>query len=83
MGSTFDEPHAKKITDKLDDYGISWEQHAASAHKQPLKVLEILKNYPCTKKWNFQKLSKNKNLELEWIESFPKIFVKRIRTRAN
>ena len=35
MGSTFDEPHAKKITDKLDDYGISWEQHAASAHKQP------------------------------------------------
>lgn len=44
MGSTFDEPHAKKITDKLDDYDISWEQHAASAHKQPLKVLEILKN---------------------------------------
>ena len=44
MGSTFDEPHAKKITDKLDVYGISWEQHAASAHKQPLKVLEILKN---------------------------------------
>ena len=44
MGSTFDEPHAKNITDKLDDYGISWEQHAASAHKQPLKVLEILKN---------------------------------------
>ena len=44
MGSTFDEPHAKKITDKLDDYRISWEQHAASAHKQPLKVLEILKN---------------------------------------
>ncbi len=42
MGSTSDEPHAKKITDKLDDYGIVWEQHAASAHKQPLKVLEIL-----------------------------------------
>tara|TARA_B100000530_G_scaffold226986_1_gene146409 strand:+ start:257 stop:643 length:387 start_codon:yes stop_codon:yes gene_type:complete len=44
MGSTFDEPHAKKITDKLDEFGISWEQFAASAHKQPLKVLEILKN---------------------------------------
>ena len=44
MGSTSDEPHAKKITDKLDDFGISWEQHAASAHKQPLKVLEILEN---------------------------------------
>ena len=43
MGSTFDEPHAKKITDKLDEYNIPWEQHAASAHKQPLRVLEILK----------------------------------------
>ena len=42
MGSTSDEPHAKKITDKLDEYNINWEQHAASAHKQPLKVLEIL-----------------------------------------
>ena len=42
MGSTSDEPHAKKITDKLDDYGIAWEQHVASAHKQPLEVLEIL-----------------------------------------
>ena len=42
MGSTSDESHAKKITDKLDEYGITWEQHAASAHKQPLKVLEIL-----------------------------------------
>ena len=42
MGSTSDEHHAKKITDKLDEYGVPWEQHAASAHKQPLKVLEIL-----------------------------------------
>ena len=42
MGSTSDESHAKKITNKLDDYRIAWEQHAASAHKQPLKVLEIL-----------------------------------------
>ena len=42
MGSTSDEHHAKKITDKLDDYGINCEQHAASAHKQPLKVLDIL-----------------------------------------
>lgn len=44
MGSTSDEPHAKKITNKLDEYGITWEQHAASAHKNPLKVLEILEN---------------------------------------
>ena len=42
MGSTSDEPHAKKITNKLDEYGATWEQHAASAHKQPLQVLEIL-----------------------------------------
>ena len=43
MGSTSDEPHAKKITGKLDEYGIVWEQYAASAHKEPLKVLDILK----------------------------------------
>ena len=42
MGSTSDEYHAKKITDKLDAYGIQWEQHAASAHKEPRKVLDIL-----------------------------------------
>jgi 5-(carboxyamino)imidazole ribonucleotide mutase len=42
MGSTSDEPHAKKITTKLDEFKISWEQHAASAHKEPLKVLKIL-----------------------------------------
>jgi len=42
MGSTSDEPHAKKITDKLNEFGIACEQHAASAHKQPLKVLKIL-----------------------------------------
>ncbi len=44
MGSTSDEPHAKKITDGLDKYGVVWEQHAASAHKEPLKVLDILNN---------------------------------------
>ena len=42
MGSISDEPHAKKITKNLDEYNINWEQHAASAHKEPLKVLEIL-----------------------------------------
>ena len=42
MGSTFDEPHAKKITSDLDKYNIKWEQHAASAHKEPKRVLEIL-----------------------------------------
>tara|TARA_B100001013_G_C24421435_1_gene367998 strand:+ start:53 stop:439 length:387 start_codon:yes stop_codon:yes gene_type:complete len=42
MGSKSDRPHAKKITNKLDEYGVVWEQHTASAHKQPLKVLDIL-----------------------------------------
>ena len=42
MGSTSDELHAKKITDKLDAFGIQWEQHAASAHKDPRKVLDII-----------------------------------------
>ena len=42
MGSTSDEHHAKKITDKLDAFGIHWEQHAASAHKDPRKVLDII-----------------------------------------
>ncbi len=44
MGSVSDEPHSLKITKKLDEYGIAWEQHAASAHKEPRKVLEILDN---------------------------------------
>ena len=49
MGSTSDEPHAKKITDKLDEFNIPWEQHAASAHKEPLKVLEILEAHQSEK----------------------------------
>ena len=42
LGSSSDEGHAKKITDGLDAHGVKWEQHVASAHKQPRKVLEIL-----------------------------------------
>tara|TARA_Y100000588_G_C14017764_1_gene822833 strand:- start:418 stop:804 length:387 start_codon:yes stop_codon:yes gene_type:complete len=42
LGSTSDEGHAQKITSPLDEFGIAWEQHVASAHKQPRKVLEIL-----------------------------------------
>jgi len=44
MGSTADESHAKKITDHLDAMSIQWEQHAASAHKQPKEVLKILED---------------------------------------
>ena len=61
MGSTSDEPHAKKITDKLDEYGIEWEQHAASAHKQPLKVLEILETNK--DKNNIVYISENSQIE--------------------
>ena len=44
MGSASDESHAKKITDNLDNLNINWEQFVASAHKQPLEVLKILKD---------------------------------------
>ena len=42
MGSESDRPHAERITAKLNELNISNEIHAASAHKQPKKVLEIL-----------------------------------------
>jgi 5-(carboxyamino)imidazole ribonucleotide mutase len=45
MGSKSDEPHAKKITDKLDELGVKWDQHVASAHKQAPEALEILNKY--------------------------------------
>ena len=44
LGSSSDEGHAKKITDGLAEFEITWEQHVASAHKQPRKVLEILES---------------------------------------
>ena len=50
MGSSSDEGHAKKITKHLDDFIIPWSQHVASAHKQPLKVLEILNDNKNEKK---------------------------------
>lgn len=45
LGSSSDESHAKKITTKLDELGITFDQHVASAHKEPRKVLEILDSY--------------------------------------
>lgn len=45
LGSTSDEVYASKITDKLNEYDISYDQHVASAHKQPEKVLEIINAY--------------------------------------
>ena len=43
--SPADEAHVKKITDKLDELGVAHTEHLASAHKEPLKVLEFLKMY--------------------------------------
>ena len=44
-GSTSDKEHVTKITDQLNELGVPWEDHAASAHKEPLKVLEIIKSF--------------------------------------
>ena len=41
MGSESDMPHAEKITSALNNLGVVFEQHVASAHKNPEKVLEI------------------------------------------
>ena len=45
MGSTSDQPHADKITSTLDTLGIEHEVHAASAHKNPERVLEIIRSF--------------------------------------
>jgi phosphoribosylcarboxyaminoimidazole (NCAIR) mutase len=44
MGSTSDQNHADKITTVLDDLGVGHEVHAASAHKNPERVLEIIRS---------------------------------------
>ena len=45
MGSTSDQHHADKITSSLDALSVGHETHAASAHKNPEKVLEIIRSY--------------------------------------
>ncbi|MFA7654174.1 MAG: AIR carboxylase family protein [Candidatus Magasanikbacteria bacterium] len=45
MGSNSDADWAKKITDKLDEYKITHEEHVASAHKQAKEALAILEKY--------------------------------------
>jgi 5-(carboxyamino)imidazole ribonucleotide mutase len=45
MGSKSDVEHSKKIASRLQDFGIECVLKVASAHKTPLKVLEIIKNY--------------------------------------
>ena len=45
MGSVSDQHHADKITSVLDTLGVEHEVHAASAHKNPEKVLEIIRSF--------------------------------------
>lgn len=45
MGSKSDLDWSKKIVDSLKDFGIESVVRVASAHKTPLKVLEIVKEY--------------------------------------
>jgi len=45
MGSKADMVHSKKIAEKLKEFGIESVLRVASAHKTPLKVLEIIKEY--------------------------------------
>lgn len=44
-GSSSDEPHIKKITDSLNEYGIPYNVTICSAHKQPNKLVEIIEQY--------------------------------------
>ncbi|MET1123966.1 MAG: AIR carboxylase family protein [Archaeoglobaceae archaeon] len=45
MGSKSDLEHAKSVAEKIRFFGIDVVMRVASAHKTPLKVLEILKEF--------------------------------------
>lgn len=45
MGSKSDEEHCKKISKTLERFGVECVSRIASAHKVPLKVLEIIREY--------------------------------------
>ena len=49
MGSESDRDFAQKIINGLENYSISYDVNVASAHKQPVEVLEILKTYSSEK----------------------------------
>jgi len=44
MGSESDRKFAQKIINDLEKYSISYDVNVASAHKQPLEVLNIIKS---------------------------------------
>lgn len=45
MGSSSDMPHAEKIGEALDEFGIAYDYRIGSAHKTPAHVLNILETY--------------------------------------
>ncbi|MCM8786189.1 MAG: AIR carboxylase family protein [Candidatus Omnitrophica bacterium] len=45
MGSLIDIEWAKKIEDKIKEFEVDVDLRVASAHKTPIKVLEIIKEY--------------------------------------
>lgn len=45
MGSESDRKHADAIVSAMEGSGIAVQVHVASAHKQPLEVLDILNRY--------------------------------------
>ena len=44
MGSESDQQFAQKIINRLEEFSISFDVNVASAHKQPLEVLNIIKS---------------------------------------
>lgn len=42
FGSKIDEPHARKIAETLEEFGIKTEFYALSAHKVPELVLDLI-----------------------------------------
>lgn len=45
MGSEKDKPHAQKIIDELNNFGIQYHEYIASAHKQAGDLLFIMEKY--------------------------------------
>ncbi len=44
-GSPSDKEHVQAITNALDEFGLRYETHIASAHKTPQRLLELLATY--------------------------------------
>ena len=44
-GSDSDRPHVRKITESLEAYGIAFEVRICSAHKEPERLMRLLREY--------------------------------------